>query len=356
MAVGSIDVTYRGIFQKSLAAKITKELVVAAIESGKKGGTVQRYGDSPERNGIPAKQFAVIAESEDELRLEMTRYEPGNVRVLCVMDDTLTKGVESWAWYGVRPINLNLAPGGTLLVVSRRSPDELLEWIPRKDFAWQLAVLEGDPSFAGLWVYNDDGTDYRTMGAVARVTSEFVDLSALSAEAGVKKNATRLLDWLDEGYRAVTLRPVRAGEGAEDTYVPVEMPGWTEMREGLAIPAIEVGKNNELFQKFTTRTQRPLVRFDACVKCQICYLECPDESFIPTPEGHYEVNYGHCCGCGLCAEVCPVRDCIVMVDEEVFESNESLHALWEKDRQAYKELVDAKIAEARKVNAHYGIF
>lgn len=356
MAAGSVDVTYRGIFQKSLAAKITKELVVAAIRQGKMGGTVQRYGDSPERNGIPAKQFSVIAETETELRVEMTKYEPDNVRVVCVMDDTLTKGVESWAWYGVRPINLNLAPGGTLLVVSRRSPDELLAWIPRKDFAWQLAILEGDPSFAGLWVYNDDGTDYRTMGAVARVAPALVDIEALRAEARGKAHADRLLSWLEEGYAGVRVHPVEAGEGAEDTYVPIELPGWTEMREGLAIPAVPVGQNNELFQKFTTRTQRPLVRFDACVKCQICYLECPDESFIPTAAGHYEVNYDHCCGCGLCAEVCPVKGCIVMVNEEVFDSNEHLYALWEQDRAKYAEMVDEKVAEAGRVNAHYGIF
>jgi len=356
MAAGSVDVTYRGIFQKSLAAKITKELVVAAIRQGKMGGTVQRYGDSPERNGIPAKQFSVVAETETELRVEMTKYEPDNVRVICVMDDTLTKGIESWAWYGVRPINLNLAPEGTLLVVSRRPPEELLAWIPRKDFAWQLAILDGDPSFAGLWVYNDDGTDYRTMGAVARVTPELVQIDALREEARGKPHADRLLRWLDEGYDKVRVHPVEAGEGAEDTYVPVELPGWTEMREGLAIPAVPVGQNNELFQKYTTRTQRPLVRFDACVKCQICYLECPDESFIPTAAGHYEVNYDHCCGCGLCAEVCPVKGCIVMVDEEVFDSNQHLYAFWEQDRAKYAEMVDEKVAEAGRVNAHFGIF
>src|SRR5215469_8126740 len=136
MSVGAVDVTYRGIFQKNLAGVITKELVKAARREDKIGGTVQRYSDSPERNGIPAKQFAVIADEADELRIEMTKYEPENAVVVCVMDDTLTKGIESWAWYGVRPINLNLAPGGTLLVISKRSPDALLRWIPRRPHAW----------------------------------------------------------------------------------------------------------------------------------------------------------------------------------------------------------------------------
>ncbi len=355
-SVGAVDVTYRGIFQKNLAGVITKELVKAARREDKVGGTVQRYGDSPERNGIPAKQFAVIADDMDSLRVEMTKYEPENVVVVCVMDDTLTKGVESWAWYGVRPINVNLAPGGTLLVVSHRSPEELLHWIPRRTYDWTLAILPGEPSFGGLWVYNDDGTDYRTMGAVSRVTGGLVSLDSLIAQAGSAKNPDLRAAQLREGYESVQMHPIAAGVGAQDTYVPVEMPDWTQMREGLVVPAVEVGKNNTLFMKYTTRTTRPLVKFDTCVKCQICYTVCPDECFIPTPEGHYDVNYEHCCGCGICAQSCPVSGCIEMVDESVFESNEPLHKVFESDPAAYEDLRAEKVAQAGGANPHYGIY
>lgn len=354
--VGAVDVTYRGVFQKNLAGVITKELVKAARREDKIGGTVQRYGDSPERNGVPAKQFAVIADDADALRIEMTKYEPEHVVVIAVMDDTLTKGVESWAWYGVQPINVNLAPGGTLLVISRRSPEQLLHWIPRRRFDWNLAILPGEPSFGGLWVYNDDGTDHRTMGAVAKVTGGLVGLDSLIAQAGAAADADRRAELLREGYESVRVHPVAAGVGAEDDYVPVQKPDWTQMREGLVIPAVEVGRNNELFKKYTTRTARPLVKFDACVKCQICYAVCPDECFIPTPEGHYDVNYEHCCGCGICAQTCPVSGCIEMVDETVFESNEPLHGHYETDPQAYEQLRQDKLAAAGGPIPHYGIF
>lgn len=356
MTVGAVDVTYRGVFQKSLAGVITKELVKAARREDKIGGTVQRYGDSPERNGVPAKQFAVIADDEASLRVEMTKYEPENVVVVAVMDDTLCKGIESWAWYGVRPINLNLAPGGTLLVTSRRTPEELLRWIPRRQEPWTLAILPGEPSFGGLWVYHDDGTDYRTMGAVARVTGGLVGLESLIAQAGGTSDPQLREKQLRDGYDSVLLHPVAAGIGAEDNYIPVEMPGWTQMREGLVVPAVEVGKTNKLFLKYSTRTARPLVNFDTCVKCQICYTVCPDECFSPTPEGHYDINYEACCGCGICAQSCPVGGCIEMVNEAVFDDNAPLHGLYESDRGAYAELREKKLTEAGGPVPHYGIY
>ena len=58
-------VVYRGIFQKTLARNIVRTIVFAARKEGKIGTAFGRYGDSPERNGIPAKQFAVVADSPE---------------------------------------------------------------------------------------------------------------------------------------------------------------------------------------------------------------------------------------------------------------------------------------------------
>ncbi|MBE3556703.1 MAG: (4Fe-4S)-binding protein [Firmicutes bacterium] len=336
-----------GHFSKNLAALITKTLVQAARLDGKIGGTVQRNGDSPERHGIPAKQFSVIAESEKELHVEMAKYQPDNVRVICVMDDTLAKGVESWAWYGVQPIHINLQPGGTVLFISHRTPQELLQFVPRKPFDWKIAILDGDPCFAGLWVYKDDGIDYRTIGAVAHIEPTLVSIHALREHVSKLPDAERKLQALEAGYARVRIYPVQAGEGAEDTYVPVEKPGWTEMREGLVIPAVPMGQNNELFKKYTTRTQRPVIRFDTCIKCEQCYIECPDECFEIAGDGYFIVNYEHCCGCGICSEICPVEGCITMVDELRFESNEDLHELYVQDPQLYNDYISEKLEAVR---------
>src|ERR1700693_3557853 len=121
----SVEVVYRGIFQKRLANKISRAVVLGARKEGKVGTAFARYGDSPERNGVPAKNFAVVATDEVELESSLARYEPTNVDVSIIVDDTMCKGIESWAWYGIQPINKLVVPGGALLVTSDRDPDDL---------------------------------------------------------------------------------------------------------------------------------------------------------------------------------------------------------------------------------------
>ena len=65
---------------------------------------------------IPAKQFAVVADNDLELEENLAMYEADNVDVTIAVDDTLCKGVESWGWYGLQPINQLTSKNGTLLV------------------------------------------------------------------------------------------------------------------------------------------------------------------------------------------------------------------------------------------------
>ncbi|MFQ5997874.1 MAG: (4Fe-4S)-binding protein, partial [Candidatus Bathyarchaeia archaeon] len=155
--IKNIEVNYRGIFQKSLARKICKFIVYGAKKEGKTAFTYGRYSDSPERNGVPSKYFAVVADSsEEELEAEAgAKVEPDDVNVSIVVDDTMVKGTEPWAWYGIRPINDKVKAGGTLLVVSRKSSNELLGLVAKKPFPYKLAILSGDASFSGLWVYKE---------------------------------------------------------------------------------------------------------------------------------------------------------------------------------------------------------
>ena len=178
MTTYAVEVVYRGIFQKSLSRNICRSIVLACRLEGKIGTAFGRYGDSPERNGIPAKYFAVVADDAIELEEYLAQYEPTEVDVSIVVDDTLCKGVESWAWYGLQPINALTKPGGTVLVTSYQDPEQLKEDIHVKDQPYNLAMIKGSKSFSGLWVYKDDHTDVRVLGALARVCPDMVSLES----------------------------------------------------------------------------------------------------------------------------------------------------------------------------------
>ncbi len=364
MSTGSVEVVYRGIFQKTLAKNICRGIVLAARKEGKIGTAFGRYGDSPERNGIPAKQFAVVSDTAEELEEHLAKYEPENNDVTVAVDDALCKGVESWAWYGLQPINKLLGKGGTLLVTSYQSPNKLIKTIHRKGDPYNLALVKAQASFSGLWVYKDDHTDVRLLGALAKVAPHIVSLESIVVAIAEQWHDDGKVASAKKSYDLVESVPVGADQGNDEVPFSFDLPGWTKMEEGLVIRGMSaqpqdvsgrdggyVPTRSETFKKFSTRTMRPVVNFDTCIKCTLCWLQCPDSCFDITPDGLYDANMEACCGCGVCEAVCPVDDCVTMVNEESFENNDSQWEMWQEDKGSYTTWLTEKIAD-RPVRTH----
>ncbi len=59
---------------------------------------------------------------------------------------------------------------------------------------------------------------------------------------------------------------------------------------------------------------KPKIDEKKCIHCMRCVMWCPDIC-IPTKNGkRLKANLDYCKGCGICAEVCPVK-AIKMVKE-----------------------------------------
>ncbi len=353
----SVEVVYRGIFQKTLAKNICRGIVLAARKEGKIGIAFGRYGDSPERNGIPAKNFAIVAPDEETLQLSMAQYEPAESDITIAVDDTLCKGVESWAWYGLQPINEKIREGGTLVVTSTLPAGEIVKFCHTKAHPYRLAVIPGIPSFSGLWVYKDDHTDVRILGALPKVCPDLVSLDAMLAAIKDEWKSDLKVTSARRSYEQTTTRTVGPGEGNPEVPYKFDLPGWTRMREGVTIEGMKLGEpiqfggqvggyrpqRNPYFKKYTTRTMRPVIDFDKCIKCTLCWLQCPDSCFDVMPDQTYDLNAEACCGCGVCEAVCPVDGCITMVNESAFTDNKSQWEMWKTNKDAYRQWVAEKI-------------
>ena len=357
----AIEIIYRGIYQKTLAKNISRAIVLAAHKEGKPGISFGRYGDSPERNGIPAKNFAIVATDDITLEEGMAKYEPKDVDITIAVDDTLCKGVESWAWYGLQPVNRLLKSNGTLIVTSRENPEAIIAMAHSKETPYNLSIVKGTPSFSGLWVYKDDHTDVRILGAISKLLPDLFSLKSVSETIMDEWHDKVKVESATKAHERTSTVTVKPGQGNPEVPYKFDLPKWHEMGEGIAIPSIPQGKGiadptthveggyrpdrNPTFKKFSTRTMRPVVNFDTCIKCTLCWLQCPDSCFDVTPEGLYDANMQACCGCGVCEAVCPVKDCVTMVNETEFKDNSSQWEAWRQNKDGYKQWLGEIIAQ-----------
>jgi 2-oxoacid:acceptor oxidoreductase delta subunit (pyruvate/2-ketoisovalerate family) len=95
-----------------------------------------------------------------------------------------------------------------------------------------------------------------------------------------------------------------------------ELMKWQDLPIGGVI--IQAG-NSEEYITGGWRTFRPVVDFERCTHCLLCWLMCPDVSMETAGNKLIGVDLLHCKGCGICAEVCPPK-VISMVAESEFAS------------------------------------
>lgn len=80
------------------------------------------------------------------------------------------------------------------------------------------------------------------------------------------------------------------------------------------IPLNAMSVDSMLFNKTGAwRNVRPVIDYDKCIKCMICWKFCPDISIYIEDEKPV-IDYDYCKGCGICVTECP-KDCISLVEE-----------------------------------------
>lgn len=124
-----ITVWTRGIILDKEARDVVKALAQAGSLEGKFTQSFDNYVDLPDRVNVPIRKYARISDDEIE---EKYLYENDNPNLVVVVEETLVKGV-------------NILRGmkkGALVVNTRRSPEEILKFIPDKKPLKILATVD----------------------------------------------------------------------------------------------------------------------------------------------------------------------------------------------------------------------
>jgi len=92
-----------GFFQKTLARTSARHCA-GAHEEGKPGIS---FGRLRRRQSATGFREELCYRCHDSLTLEegMAKYEPKEVDITIAVETRWCKGIESWAWYGLQPIN-----------------------------------------------------------------------------------------------------------------------------------------------------------------------------------------------------------------------------------------------------------
>src|SRR5208337_1682443 len=120
-------------------------------------------------------------------------------------------------------------------VVSLEDVPALLENIHKRQEPYKLGVVKGTASFSGMWVYKDDHTDVRILGAIAKALPELVALKSVEQFINEKLKNTLKVTSARTAFERFTTAEVKAGQGNPEELFKFSLPAWQNMRGGVSI-------------------------------------------------------------------------------------------------------------------------
>jgi pyruvate ferredoxin oxidoreductase gamma subunit len=257
------------------------------------GLTVQ---DSPvygaERRGAAMSAFTRI--SRGPIR---ERGPIGRPDLVVVADDTLFDDPAAQPLAGC-------GEGATLLVNTAR---------PATSFAAGEGLRALSADFTGLAL--------RRTGTLASLSTALGVASARLAGLTLEDALRGLGDELDDlglagDRRAANIELAREAHALVSSWPPVleRPPGATPSRELAEIPyeppvraapTITAVANTPQRATGHWRQFRPVLDRDACTRCWLCFVACPEGAISLDRDEYPVVDYAVCKGCLLCAEECP---------------------------------------------------
>lgn len=297
-----ITVWARGVLQNKDARDVVVALTEAAAQEDKYVQAWENYVDLPDRVYVPVRAYAKISPDPIDSRYV---YENDAPDVVVLMEETLVKNDK---------ILKGLKEGGILVVNTRRSPEEILNFLVTKGNLGTVVTVDANSMSTAVVTLDgaEGATDATGIGA---------GISAPVAGAVVKASGIVKLENLEKvvknpaamrrGYNECQVMKLDKIEPAE----PVkEETAWDLLKRMPFAGTVDspVSENPGMVTG-NWRTRRPVIDKEQCTKCSTCWIFCPDACITRTDNG-MEFNLKYCKGCALCEATCP-SGAITMVPE-----------------------------------------
>ena len=276
-----------------LGANLAGQMLAEAgvLHQGLNASHFSSYGS--EKKGTPVKSFVRFCEGERDIRVTSPIDAP---QVIAVFHEALAHTPSTIA---------GLAPGGTLIVNTTASPDELRERLGLT--AGTVATLDA----LGIAVEEKTRVNTAMLGAVVGA-SPFLDPDAMRET---------IRETFGRRHPEVAEANIRTFDRGRDEIARADYPADTAWRPALGTPPaygyldapiggalLEPG--NSIAKDLSTSREGfvPELILDKCVHCGLCDIVCPDLCLVwdDTPEGIrlLGIDYRYCKGCRKCVDAC----------------------------------------------------
>jgi pyruvate ferredoxin oxidoreductase gamma subunit len=252
--------------------------------------------DSPvygsERRGAPVAAFTRI--SDGEILERGFIFEPD---VVIVIDDTLLNDLAA------RPLE-GLRSGGIVFVNSPKPQEEMTGGrsdikLVTQDLTTHVIQSLGKPLLSVVSAC--------VAARLVSVVSEEAALSAVESELrdlGIKEELIgQNLELAKWAYHSVEPQMLETRElPSKRTLVPLEVVISTEGLQDI----VSVG-NSQLRKTGNWRIFRPVIDYERCTTCMICFAYCPESAIVLGDNKKLAIEYENCKGCLICYKECPPK-------------------------------------------------
>ena len=289
-----------------LAGKILAEAGV--LGQGLNGSHFSSYGS--EKKGSPVKSFVRLCRAGQEVRTSSPIETP---QIVAVFHEALARYFD---------VAAGLGPTGTLIVNTRKSPEEIRETLHLE--SGTVAVLDA----LGIALEEKTRVNTAMLGAVVR-TCPFLEPATVknTISANFSTRYAHLIEanlrTFDRGHDELRLAHWPAEPGSHGRPVQRAAPAFGYLDAPLGGVILDPG--NSILKDLSTSRQGFLPDYDptTCVHCGICDIVCPDLCFVWSHDEVGEpairlegIDYHYCKGCLKCVDACPTGSLTELREED----------------------------------------